>query len=47
VLRKVAESLKEEAVASDHLAKDARHIALTLFPISARKPEEAKSDAKA
>ena len=47
VLRKVAESLKEEAVASDHPSKDARHIALTLFPIPARKPEEAKSDAKA
>lgn len=47
VLRKVAESLKEEAVASDHPSKDKRHIALTLFPISARKPEEAKSDAKA
>lgn len=47
VLRKVAESLKEEALASDHPAKDARHIALTLSPISARKPEEAKPDAKA
>lgn len=47
VLRKVAESLKEEAVAADHPSKDKRHIALTLFPISARKPEEAKSDAKA
>ena len=47
VLRKVAESLKEEAVAADQPSKDKRHIALTLFPISARKPEEAKSDAKA
>lgn len=47
VLRKVAESLKEEALVSDHPAKDARHIALTLSPIPARKPEEAKSDAKA
>lgn len=47
VLQKVAEALKEEAVASDHPVKDARNIALTLSPIPARRSKEAKLDAKA
>ncbi len=47
VLKKVAEALKEEAVASNHPVKNQRNIALTLSPTSGRKTEEAKSDAKA
>ena len=46
VLQKVAEALKEEAVASDHLVKDARHIALFLLPSPAKKSTVVKSDAK-
>jgi len=46
VLKKVAEAVKEEAVASNHLAKDRRNIALTLSPISVRRFKETKSDAK-
>jgi len=46
VLQKVGEALKEEAVASDHLVKDARHIALILLPSPAKKSTVVKSDAK-
>lgn len=46
VLKKVAEAVKEEAVASNQLAKDRRNIALTLSPISVRRFKETKSDAK-
>jgi len=47
VLKKVAEALKEEAVASDHPVKDQRSIAITLSASSARKSIKVKSDAKA
>jgi len=47
VLRRVAEALKGEAVASDHPVRNQRNIALTLSPISTRKTEEARTDAKA
>lgn len=46
VLQRVVEALKEEAVASDQLVKDKRHIVLTLSPSSAKKSTEVKSDAK-
>lgn len=46
VLQKVVEALKEEAVASDHLVKDKRHIVLTLSLSSAKKATRVKSDAK-
>jgi translation initiation factor IF-3 len=46
VLQKVTEALKEVAVISDHPAKDARTIALTLSPVSAKKPKEAKIGAE-
>lgn len=46
VLQRVAEGLKEEAVASDHLVKDERHIALILLPSPAKKSTVVKSDAK-
>jgi len=47
VLKKVAEALKEEAVASDHPVKDQRSIALTLSAPYAKKSTKVKSDAKA
>jgi translation initiation factor IF-3 len=46
VLQRVAEALKEEAIASDHLVKDKRHITLTLSPSFAKKSTGVKSDAK-
>ncbi len=46
VLQKVAEALKEAAVASDRLIKDERRIALVLSP-SAKKSTGEKLDAKA
>jgi len=46
VLRKVAEALKEEAVSSNHLVKDARNIALILSPSSNKKITKEKLDAK-
>ncbi len=46
VLQKVTEALKEVAMVSDHPAKDARTIALTLSPVSTKKPKEAKIGAE-
>ena len=46
VLKRVAEALKDEAVASSQPSKDARNIALTLAPVSAKKHHEEKHDAK-
>jgi len=48
VLKRVAEALKDEAVASSQPSKDARNIALTLAPVAPKKTrEEAIEDAKA
>ncbi|MCK9356529.1 MAG: translation initiation factor IF-3 [Dehalococcoidia bacterium] len=49
VLKRVAEALKDEAVASSQPSKDARNIALTLAPTptAVKKTQEAKQDAKA
>lgn len=47
VLKRVAEALKDEALPSSQPTKDARNIALTLAPISGKKPQEAKQDAQA
>jgi len=47
VLKRVAEALKNEAVASSQPSKDARNIALTLAPTTVKKTQEAKQDAKA
>ncbi len=48
VLKRVAEALKDEAVASSQPSKDARNIALTLAPVATKKTrEEATEDAKA
>ena len=46
VLKKVSEAVKEVAVASDQPAKDRRNIALTLSPISTKRPKETKISAK-
>ncbi len=46
VLKKVAEAVKEEAVAGNQLIKDRRNIALILSPSAARKSTEVKTDAK-
>lgn len=46
VLKRVAEALKDEALPSSQPTKDARNIALTLAPISGKKPQEAKQDAQ-
>ena len=46
VLKRVAEALKDEAVASSQPSKDARSIALTLAPVPSRKRQEAKQDAE-
>jgi translation initiation factor IF-3 len=46
VLKRVAEALKDEALASSQPSKDARNIALTLAPVAAKKTQEAKQDAK-
>ncbi|MFC2008747.1 translation initiation factor IF-3 [Chloroflexota bacterium] len=40
VLKRVAEALKDEAVASSQPSKDARNIALTLAPVAAKKSQE-------
>ena len=40
VLKRVAEALKNEAVASSQPSKDARNIALTLAPVAAKKTQE-------
>lgn len=48
VLKKVAEALKDCAVATSQPSKDARNIALTLAPLAPKKTsEEAKKDAQA
>jgi translation initiation factor IF-3 len=46
VLQKMTKALDEIAMVSDHPIRDKRNIALTLSPLSAKKPKEAKSDAK-
>jgi translation initiation factor IF-3 len=46
VLQKVSKALDEIATVSDHPISDKRNIALTLSPLSAKKPKEVKSDAK-
>jgi len=47
VLKRVAEALKDEAVASSQPSKDARNIALTLAPIAPKKAQEdGKTDAE-
>lgn len=46
VLKRVAEALKEEAVASNQMVKDARNIALILSPSSTKKSTKVKTDAK-
>ena len=46
VLRKVTEALKEVATLSDNPTKDQKNIALTLSPVSVKKPKEAKIDAE-
>jgi len=40
VLKRVAEALKDEAVASSQPSKDARNIALTLAPLAPKKTQE-------
>jgi len=46
VLKRVAEALKEEAVAGNQMVKDARNIALILSPSSTKKSTKVKTDAK-
>lgn len=46
VLKRVAEALKEEAVASNHPAKDRRTIALTLSSSPVKKSTKVEFDAK-
>lgn len=46
VLQKVTNALKEVATVSDHPAKDARSIALTLSPVPTKKAKEAKIGAE-
>jgi len=46
VLKRVAEALKDEAVATSQPSKDARNIALTLAPVAAKKSQEANRDAE-
>jgi len=47
VLKRVAEALKDEAVASSQPSKDARNIALTLAPLAPKKgQEDEQEDAK-
>ena len=40
VLKRVAEALKDEAVATSQPSKDARNIALTLAPVAAKRTQE-------
>jgi translation initiation factor IF-3 len=47
VLKRVAEALKDDAVATSQPSKDARNIALTLAPVAGKKPQEANHDAQA
>jgi translation initiation factor IF-3 len=46
VLKRVAEALKDDAVATSQPSKDARNIALTLAPVATKKPQEAKQNAE-
>jgi len=46
VLKRVAEALKDDAVATSLPSKDARNIALTLAPVLTKKPQEAKQNAE-
>jgi len=46
VLKRVAEALKDEAVATSQPSKDARNIALTLAPVATKKSQEANRDAE-
>jgi len=47
VLKRVAEALKDDAVATSQPSKDARNIALTLAPVPGKKPQEANQNAEA
>jgi translation initiation factor IF-3 len=47
VLKRVAEALKDDAVATSQPSKDARNIALTLAPVAGKKPQEANQNAQA
>jgi translation initiation factor IF-3 len=44
VLKRVAEALKDEAVASSQPSKDARNIALTLAPLAPKKAQEDETE---
>lgn len=44
VLKRVAEALKDEAVASSQPSKDARNIALTLAPLAPKKTQEDETE---
>ncbi len=46
VLKRVAEALKDSAVATSQPSKDARNIALTLAPLPTKKTQEAKENAQ-
>jgi translation initiation factor IF-3 len=46
VLKRVAEALNDDAVATSQPSKDARNIALTLAPVSTKKPQEANKNAE-
>ncbi len=46
VLRRVSDALKEVAVVSDHPARDARNIALTLSPLPTKGVKETKKNAE-
>jgi translation initiation factor IF-3 len=46
VLKRVAEALKDDAVATSQPSKDARNIALTLAPLPSKKTQEAKQNAE-
>lgn len=45
ILKRVAEALKDDAVATNQPSKDARNIALTLAPLAAKKSSEHKQEA--
>ena len=44
VLKRVAEALKDEAVATSQPSKDARNIALTLAPVAAKRTQEDETE---
>lgn len=46
VLKRVAEALKDDAIATSQPSKDARNIALTLAPLPSKKTQEAKQNAE-